>query len=175
MVRSDTKPLTRIQKQNISAILDAALEVFSAHGFRGSTLDQIANKAGLSKPNVLYYFNGKEAIHVALLSDLLDTWLDPLRALNPNGNAQDELLAYIRRKLELSRNFPRESRLFANEIVQGAPRIENFLKGELRILVDEKAAVIAQWMDAGQIAKLDPYHLIFSIWALTQHLSLIHI
>lgn len=171
MVRSDTKPLTRIQKQNISAILDAALEVFSAHGFRGSTLDQIANKAGLSKPNVLYYFNGKEAIHVALLSDLLDTWLDPLRALNPNGNAQDELLAYIRRKLELSRNFPRESRLFANEIVQGAPRIENFLKGELRILVDEKAAVIAQWMDAGQIAKLDPYHLIFSIWALTQHYS----
>ena len=171
MVRSDTKPLTRIQKHNISAILDAALEVFSAHGFRGSTLDQIANKAGLSKPNVLYYFNGKEAIHVALLSDLLDTWLDPLRALNPNGNARDELLAYIRRKLELSRNFPRESRLFANEIVQGAPRIENFLKGELRILVDEKATVISQWMDAGQIAKLDPYHLIFSIWALTQHYS----
>ena len=111
MERSNKKPLTRIQKHNISAILDAALEVFSAHGFRGSTLDQIANKAGLSKPNVLYYFNGKEAIHVALLSDLLDTWLDPLRALNPNGNAQDELLAYIRRKLELSRNFPRESRL----------------------------------------------------------------
>ena len=171
MERSNKKPLTRIQKHNISAILDAALEVFSAHGFRGSTLDQIANKAGLSKPNVLYYFNGKEAIHVALLSDLLDTWLDPLRALNPNGNARDELLAYIRRKLELSRNFPRESRLFANEIVQGAPRIENFLKGELRILVDEKATVISQWMDAGQIAKLDPYHLIFSIWALTQHYS----
>ena len=171
MERSNKKPLTRIQKHNISAILDAALEVFSAHGFRGSTLDQIANKAGLSKPNVLYYFNGKEAIHVALLSDLLDTWLAPLRALNPNGNARDELLAYIRRKLELSRNFPRESRLFANEIVQGAPRIENFLKGELRILVDEKATVISQWMDAGQIAKLDPYHLIFSIWALTQHYS----
>jgi len=163
------KPQTRIQKQNISAILDAALEVFSAHGFRGSTLDQIANEAGLSKPNVLYYFNGKEAIHVALLSDLLDNWLDPLRAMNPNGNARDELLAYINRKLELSRNFPRESRLFANEIVQGAPRIEEFLKGELRILVDEKAAVIEQWMDAGQIAKLDPHHLIFSIWALTQH------
>ena len=163
------KPQTRIQKQNISAILDAALEVFSAHGFRGSTLDQIASEAGLSKPNVLYYFNGKEAIHVALLSDLLDTWLDPLRAMNPSGNARDELLAYINRKLELSRNFPRESRLFANEIVQGAPRIEEFLKGELRILVDEKAAVIEQWMDEGQIAKLDPHRLIFSIWALTQH------
>ena len=163
------KPQTRIQKQNISAILDAALEVFSAHGFRGSTLDQIASEAGLSKPNVLYYFNGKEAIHVALLSDLLDTWLDPLRAMNPSGNARDELLAYINRKLEPSRNFPRESRLFANEIVQGAPRIEEFLKGELRILVDEKAAVIEQWMDEGQIAKLDPHHLIFSIWALTQH------
>ncbi|MBT4872899.1 MAG: TetR family transcriptional regulator [Marinovum sp.] len=169
MQRSSEKPLTRIQKQNISAILEAALEVFSVNGFRGSTLDQIACAASISKPNLLYYFNSKQAIHVALLSELLDAWLYPLRDMNPNGDAKDELMNYVRRKLDLSRNFPRESRLFANEIVQGAPRIDTFLKGDLKNLVDEKAKVISGWMDKGLIARFDPHHLIFSIWALTQH------
>jgi len=163
------KPLSRIQKQNRATILEAALNVFSTHGFRGATLDQIAQDAGLSKPNILYYFDGKEAIHIALLSQLLDAWLDPLRRLNAEGEPREELMRYIRRKLQMSREFPRESRLFANEIVQGAPRIEGFLSGELRALVDEKATVLQTWMDAGKIEPLDPYHLLFSIWAMTQH------
>jgi TetR/AcrR family transcriptional regulator len=163
------KPLSRIQKQNRATILEAALNVFSTHGFRGATLDQIARDAGLSKPNILYYFDGKEAIHIALLSQLLDAWLDPLRRLNAEGEPREELMRYIRRKLQMSREFPRESRLFANEIVQGAPRIEGFLSGELRALVDEKATVLQTWMDAGKIEPLDPYHLLFSIWAMTQH------
>ena len=147
--------------------LEAALNVFSTHGFRGATLDQIAG-CGALKPNILY-FDGKEAIHIALLSQLRDAWLDPLRRLNAEGEPREELMRYIRRKLQMSREFPRESRLFANEIVQGAPRIEGFLSGELRALVDEKATVLQTWMDAGKIEPLDPYHLLFSIWAMTQH------
>ncbi|MFM7654066.1 MAG: TetR family transcriptional regulator C-terminal domain-containing protein [Paracoccaceae bacterium] len=164
-----TKPRTRIQARNSAAILDAALDVFSLHGFRGATLDQIAEVAGLSKPNLLYYFPSKEAVHTALLSRLLDTWLDPLRALDPAGDPTVEIMAYVRRKLELSRDFPRESRLFANEILQGAPRIMAAIEGDLKHLVDDKVAVMRGWMDQGRIARLDPYHLIFSIWALTQH------
>ncbi len=160
---------TRIQKKNRTTILDAALDVFSQFGFRGSTLDQIAKAAGLSKPNLLYYFPSKEAIHVELLSCLMDTWLDPLRDLDPNGEPRAEILAYVRRKLEMSRDYPRESRLFANEILQGAPRIMDAIKGELKDLTDEKAAVIQGWMDAGKIAPSHPYHLLFSIWSLTQH------
>ena len=160
---------TRIQRRNRRIILDAALEVFSSHGFRGATLDQIADQAGLSKPNLLYYFDGKEAIHRALLTELLGTWLDPLRAIDPDGDPQAELLAYMRRKLAMSRSTPRESRLFANEILQGAPRIDSFLRGDLKTLVDEKAALVRQWARAGRIAAIDPYHLIFSVWALTQH------
>ncbi len=164
-----SKPRTKIQQRNSETILDAALEVFSQHGFRGATLDQIAEVAGLSKPNLLYYYPSKEAIHVALLSGLLDTWLDPLRAMDPEGDPVEELLAYVRRKLELSRDFPRESRLFANEILQGAPRIRAVIEGDLHALVQEKAAVLTRWMDEGRIARVHPVHLIFSIWALTQH------
>lgn len=160
---------TRIQKKNRAAILDAALDVFSAQGFRGATVDQIAAAAGLSKPNLLYYFPSKEAIHAALLSQLLDTWLDPLRALDAAGEPLEELLAYVRRKLEMSRDFPRESRLFANEIVQGAPRIHAVLSTDLKFLVDDKVAVIEGWIADGKIARVHPYHLLFSIWSLTQH------
>ncbi len=164
-----TKPRTRIQARNSNAILEAALDVFSAHGYRGATLDEIASAAGLSKPNLLYYFPSKEAVHTALLNQLLRTWLDPLLAMNPEGEPIDEIMAYVQRKLELSRDFPRESRLFANEILQGAPRIRDVIAGELKSLVEEKSAVLLAWMDAGKIARLPPVHLIFSIWAMTQH------
>lgn len=163
------KPLTRIQARNSKAILDAALDVFSQHGFRGATLDQIAEVAGLSKPNLLYYFASKEEVHKTLLSRLLETWLDPLRALDPQGDPLAEVMAYVHRKLELSRDFPRESRLFANEILQGAPRMTEAISGDLKKLVDEKAAVLQVWMDEGRLARVSPHHLMFSIWALTQH------
>lgn len=164
-----TKPPTRIQKRNQAAILSAGLDIFSQFGFRGSTLDQIAEAAGLSKPNLLYYFPSKEAIHEALLERLLETWLDPLRALDGTGDPVAEITDYAQRKLALSRDFPRESRLFANEILQGAPRILETLQTDLKDIVDEKAAIIQGWADSGKIATVDPHHLIFSIWALTQH------
>ena len=116
-----TQRRTRIQEEKEVQILDAALEVFSTHGFRGTTIDQIAEVAGMSKPNLLYYFRTKEAIHRVLMERVLDTWLDPLRAFDDNGNPEAEIRSYIRRKLEMARDFPRESRLFANEVLQGAP------------------------------------------------------
>ncbi len=160
---------TRIQKKNKAAILEAALNVFSAHGFRGATVDQIAAEAGLSKPNLLYYFPSKEAIHAALLSGLLEVWLAPLHDLDENGDPLEEILSYAQRKLQMSHELPRESRLFANELVQGAPRIHDALSVDLKKLVDEKSALLENWMDDGKIARVHPYHLIFSIWALTQH------
>jgi len=166
---TEQRPRTRIQEKNRATILDAALEVFSQHGFRGATLDQIAQAAGLSKPNVLYYFASKEAIHRELLEGLMDTWLEPLQALEDAEDPVEALLDYVDRKLDMSRDMPRESRLFAGEVLQGAPRFGAFVGGPLKALVDEKAALIQRWIDAGRIAPVDPYHLLFSIWASTQH------
>ena len=160
---------TRIQAQNEELILEAALEVFSTYGYRGATVDQIATRCGLSKPNLLYYFRRKEDIYVALLEHTLSDWLEPLRALDADGDPIGELTRYIRDKVRMSRDNPKASRLFANEILHGAPAISPFLKGPLKQLVDEKAAVIKGWMDAGRLTRLDPHHLIFAIWATTQH------
>ncbi|MEM9425996.1 MAG: TetR family transcriptional regulator C-terminal domain-containing protein [Pseudomonadota bacterium] len=163
------QPQTRIQKKNRESILNAALGVFSDHGFRGATLDQIAAEAGLSKPNVLYYFGSKEAIYTELLSGLLETWLDPLREIDADGEPVEEILGYVLRKLQMSLDFPRESRLFANEIVQGAPHIIDQIEGPLRDLVDKTAKLFRRWSDEKRLARIEPHHLIFSIWATTQH------
>ena len=114
---SKTKRRTRIQEEREELILEAALDVFSRHGFRGSTVDQIAEQAGMSKPNLLYYFPNKDDMHRLLIDRLLHTWLDPLGKLDSEGEPMDEIKAYIQRKLEMARDFPRESRLFANENV----------------------------------------------------------
>ena len=163
------KKRSRIQMRNRKRILDAALEVFSQHGYRGATLDQIAAASGLSKPNLLYYFDGKADIHVTLLNQLMDIWLAPLHEIDPDGDPLDELLHYVHRKLEMSRELPRESRLFANEILQGAPRMTPHLDTVLRPLVARTVAVIEGWVSTGRLAPVDPHHLLFSIWATTQH------
>ena len=162
-------PKTRIQREKREVILQAALDVFSTQGFRGSTIDQIAEAAGMSKPNLLYYYRSKEEIHRTLLHRLLHRWLAPLEEISAEGDPVKELRGYIRRKIEMARDYPRESRLFANEILQDAPRILEMLTGELKPLVDGKAKVLSQWMREGKLAKVDPYHLIFAVWATTQH------
>ena len=160
---------TRIQEINRRIILEAALDVFSAYGFRGSTIDQIAEKSGMSKPNLLYYFKRKQDIYVAVLEETLEAWLQPLHDLDPSGDPVEELRRYITRKIEMSAKRPEASRLFANEILHGAPAIKSFLSTSLKKLVDEKASVIRQWVSEGRLAPIDPYHLIFMIWATTQH------
>jgi TetR/AcrR family transcriptional regulator len=160
---------TRIQRKNRKAILEAALAIFSARGFGGATIDRIAERAGMSKPNLLYYFPSKEALYVAVLEDTLDEWLEPLAALDPAGDPVAELSRYISVKLEMSRTRPEASRLFANEILHGAPAIGDILRGPMKALVDEKAGVVAEWIAAGRLAPVEPRHLIMMIWAVTQH------
>lgn len=164
-----TRKRTRIQQENERKILDAALEVFSTYGFRGATVDQIAFLAGMTKPNLLYYFRRKEDIYLAVLNRTLNMWLTPLEALDADGDPATEITAYIDRKIEMSRDNPKASRLFAMEIMQGAPVLWDVLAGRLKRLADEKAAVIERWIAEGRLAPLNPYHLIFMIWATTQH------
>lgn len=170
-VQTAPKKLSRIQTRNRERILNAGLDVFSQHGFRGATLDQIAEMSGLSKPNILYYFTGKEEIYVTLLNQILDGWLDPLEALDPNGDPVDEIVAYVERKMEMTRQYPRESRLFANEIIQGGSRVMAHMEADIKPHIDQKVAVIQGWIDTGQLAQVDARHLLTSIWATTQHYS----
>lgn len=163
-----TKKRTRIQRINEDRILEAALDVFAAHGYKGATIDQIADRASMSKPNLLYYFRRKQDIYRSLLEHTLEDWLAPLSLLAADGDPIEQIGAYIRLKMEMSRRMPKASRLYANEMLHGAPMIGDVLSGSLKAMVDEKAAVISRWVEEGRLAPVDPYHLIFMIWAATQ-------
>lgn len=152
-----------------SAILDAGLQLFSRQGLHGTSSDQIAEAADVSKTNLFYYFRSKEEVYVEVLRRLLDGWLAPLRALDRADDPATAIGAYIRRKIEFSRDNAEASRLFCLEIVQGAPLLGQELGTALKDLVDAKAEVIRAWVEAGKLAPVDPHHLIFSIWATTQH------
>lgn len=151
------------------AILTAALNTFSQYGIHGTRLEQVAELAGVSKTNLLYYFPSKEALYVAVMQQILDIWLAPLKAFREDLAPLVAIKEYIRLKLEVSRDYPQASKLFCLEMLQGAPLVMDELTGDLKALVVEKSAIIAAWVSAGKLAPIDPHHLIFMIWATTQH------
>ncbi|CAN5448297.1 pyrimidine utilization regulatory protein R [soil metagenome] len=152
-----------------SAILSAALGLFSRYGLHGTSIDQVAARADVSKSNLLYYFANKEELYVSVLRDLLAMWTEPLRDFSAEQDPRDAISTYIRRKLAISRDFPDASRLFCLEMIQGAPLLRDELARELRDLVDRKAEVIGAWIAAGKLAPIEAHHLIFALWATTQH------
>ena len=163
------KPAAAPTPSKRDAVLAAALGLFSRYGLHGTSVDQVAARAGVSKSNLLYYFANKEELYVSVLRDLLDLWLAPLREFTAEQDPQQAIADYIRRKLVVSRDSPDASRLFCLEMIQGAPLLRDELDRELREIVVHKAAVIQGWVDAGRLAPVDPQHLIFAIWATTQH------
>lgn len=160
---------TRIQQHRVNLVLNSALDVFATYGFHGATIDKIAAKADLSKPNVLYYFKSKQHIYQALLERTLDGWLDPLEAIAADGEPIAELTRYISSKMDMSFDNPPASRLFAMEVLNGAPQLKDAMCTTLREIVDRKAGIISTWMIQGKLKPVDPHHLIFSIWSVTQH------
>ncbi len=163
------KPKTRIQQDREEKILNGAVEIFAQQGQHGATLDQIALHVGMSKPNLLYYYKSKQEIYMAVLQRTLKLWLDPLHSLAVENDPAKELTNYIRAKVNFSFQYPLESKVYAMEIIQGAQSLKPHLEGELKKLVEDKTQVLREWAATGKINNIEPMHIIFMIWASTQH------
>jgi TetR/AcrR family transcriptional regulator len=164
-----SKKRSKAKENKRKAIMHAALDLFSRSGVHGTSVEQVAALAKVSKTNLLYYFNSKEQLYIEVLQQLLDVWLLPLQGFSIEQDPIIAITDYIKVKLELSRDNPAESRLFCMEIIQGAPLLLKELESPLKELVDSKVEVINKWITLGKLAPMDPYHLIFTIWATTQH------
>ncbi len=149
--------------------MQAALTLFSKNGVSGTTVEQISELANVSKSNLLYYFKSKDGLYLSVITHLLDVWLSPLQSFSAEQEPIETLREYIKVKLEMSRDNPAESKLFCMEVVQGAPLLIKELETPLKALLDAKSAVINEWITAGKLNAVEPVHLIFSIWAITQH------
>ncbi|MEH6475616.1 MAG: TetR/AcrR family transcriptional regulator [Sneathiella sp.] len=158
----------RIRQENEKRILEAAEKVFSENGFRGATTAAVAEQAGLPKANIHYYFGTKEKLYRTVIDDIVELWLSSFREITEDDDPASTLADYIRAKMELSKNRPEASRVFANELIRGAPRISEYLSGDLKEWVDRKSAILDTWIEQGKMAPLDSTKLIFHIWAMTQ-------
>ena len=170
MLREETETSAKILKKK-AHIIEAALIIFSQEGLNGARMEQIADEADISKSNIFYYFKNKDELYVAVLETVLSKWLSPLSDIDGDQDPKAALTTYIEEKYKISKKSPAASRLYALEIMQGAPHLMAVLKGPLRHLVREKVAVIEGWIDDGKIKSVSAIHLIFHIWAVTQHYS----
>ncbi|MBT9487361.1 MAG: TetR family transcriptional regulator C-terminal domain-containing protein [Rubrivivax sp.] len=165
---ADAPAKGRIRAANRARILAGAEQVFARAGFGGATMEAIAAAAGLPKANLHYYFGNKPELYREVLAGVLHDWLLPLDGLQPGADPRQALEAYIRAKMALSASRPDASRVFANELLHGAPVLGDLVRGELRAMVRHKAQVLRGWMAEGRMAPVDPEHLFFTIWAATQ-------
>jgi TetR/AcrR family transcriptional regulator len=161
--------ITSIRRASRKHILAATEKVFARQGFEGATMVQLAAAAGLPKANLHYYFGTKEGLYRAVLEGILTLWLeDAATWLVPERHPADGLAGYVRAKMAHSRLHPDASRIFAGELLHGAPHIMLYLGVELRHRVTEFARVIAGWSANGLMDPINPVHLLFNIWAMTQ-------
>ena len=158
----------RIGKRNRARILQAAEALFAERGFSGATMAAIAARAGLPKANLHYYFGTKQALYRAVLDAIMALWLEAFGEITAESDPAEALAGYIRAKIAYSRDRPLASRIFAGEIIRGAPVVEDFLASELRHWVEQKSDVLRRWAEAGRIDPIEPAHLFFLIWAATQ-------
>ncbi|BCB62084.1 MULTISPECIES: TetR family transcriptional regulator C-terminal domain-containing protein [Halomonadaceae] len=150
-------------------ILSAAEQVFSQHGYRGASLQAIADLAGLPKANVLYYMGSKQALYVRLLNRMMTRWNAVLEDIHEDSDPAQVLRDFIRTKMALGQRYPEGSKLFAAEILAGAPFLKEYLSGELKAWVASRAAIMRAWSRQGKMDDVDPRWLIFLIWSATQH------
>ncbi|WP_323006330.1 TetR/AcrR family transcriptional regulator [Pseudorhodobacter sp.] len=167
----DVRPSKREEsrRENERVILSAAKSVFAEAGFGGATMQLIADVAGLPKANLHYYFTTKEELYRRVVQDIFEIWL---RAADSFDNAPDPATgigAYIDAKMEISRRHPKGSKVWASEVMHGAPIIQDYLENTLREWTDGRIAAIQGWIDAGQMAPISPRHLLYMLWAITQH------
>ena len=163
------KPAGRIRQKNEEAIIKAAEEEFARHGFKGTSMNTIAQNVGLPKANLHYYFNNKLGLYLAVLSNILELWDSTFNNLTADDDPAEALERYIRAKMEFSRRQPKASRIFAMEVISGGECLSQYFNQNYLDWFRGRAAVFEAWIAAGKMDAVDPMHLIFLLWSSTQH------
>jgi TetR/AcrR family transcriptional regulator len=156
------------RRLNETRILAAAEQVFAERGYSAASTASIAALAGLPKANLHYYFRTKQALYRRVIENVIAQWVETSDQISLEAEPKAALSAYIAGKIDFSRLHPHASKVFASEILHGAPTIAERLSGDLKTWFDAKCAVIEGWIAAGKMAPVDSRHLFFVLWAATQ-------
>lgn len=158
-----------VRRKNKALILQAAKAEFVTYGFKGASIKRIAERANLPRANIHYYFKDKTDLYQQLLNQILETWNENFDSFGESDDAKTAISEYIRAKVMYSMTDPDGSRIFASEMIHGAPHLQDYLANDFKAWVRRKVRVIDAWIMQGQIRPVDPLHLLFLIWSSTQH------
>ena len=166
---SKTVKVSEARERLEQDILAAAKRLFAQRGFGGVSLDHIAREVGASKQNLLYYFPSKEELYRRVLHGVLDVWLSYMDALSQRQDDPElALREYIAGKLRFSREHPDDSRVYANEVVSGAPIFSAEIAERVIPALQADVAIFNRWAEQGLCRPVDGRHLMILLWASTQ-------
>ncbi|OUS31964.1 TetR family transcriptional regulator ['Osedax' symbiont bacterium Rs2_46_30_T18] len=160
--------MSRIRDKKRNAILNAACEEFANHGYAGTKIVDIANKINLPKANIYYYFESKQVLYRHVLDSFIQPLLMATAPFDHYDHPAEALTDYIKLKIEISKNHPNASKVFANEILHGAPHLPADIIEKLTQQTTRASEKLQQWIDRGLMDDIKPLHLLFSLWASTQ-------
>ena len=158
-----------IRRSNVEKILLGAEQVFAEKGFAGTAMADIAAHVQLPRSNLHYYFSTKTDLYSAVLLALLEVWKQDALCFETYDDPRLVLSSYIRAKMNHSRTRPHGSKVWANEMIHGAPTLGLALDASLYDWAKMKEAKIRQWVQDKRILPVEPSSLLYMIWASTQH------
>ncbi|HET7838029.1 TetR family transcriptional regulator C-terminal domain-containing protein [Variovorax sp. J31P179] len=162
-----TRGRARKYTQLLAVIHRAAVEVFASDGLAGASTQAIADKAGLSKAQLHYYIESKEALYRQVLQGIIDDWIGVFGFSDEAFGPRKVLSDLIHRKMVFSFEHPLRSRIFTAEMMRGAPVLRPMMDHSQQ-RTDQAAAVIQNWIDQGLMDPVDPILFLFHLWAVTQ-------
>jgi TetR/AcrR family transcriptional regulator len=169
VVKPKAVKVSQARKLLEADILAAAKRLFAQRGFGGVSLDHIAREVGASKQNLLYYFPSKEELYRRVLHGVLDVWLSYMDALSQRPDDPEQAIReYIAGKLRFSREHPDDSRVYANEVISGAPIFAAEIAERVIPALQADVAIFNRWAERGLCRQVDGRHLMVLLWASTQ-------
>ena len=162
------KATASIRDRNKAEICKAAIALFAAKGFEGTTIGDIAVSCGLTRTNVYYYYPDKEHIYSEIIENVIAGWDRAFEEISIDREPREAIKAYVYAKIEYSRTHAVESRFFASEILCGGKFLKRKQRLHMRQVTREWAHVIRQWISEGKLAPVDPNLFFIVLWSSTQ-------
>ncbi|WP_299203642.1 TetR/AcrR family transcriptional regulator [uncultured Amphritea sp.] len=160
--------MAKIRERNRELIIQAASEIFAAQGYAATKTIDIAEHAGLPKANVYYYFKSKKNLYRSVIESVIDPLLQAATPFYQDDDPATVLEQYIRAKIRVSQQHPHASKVFASEIMHGAPHLPDDIAEQMMEQTRVSSDKIQSWIDRELMDPVDPHHLLFTIWASTQ-------
>ncbi|MFJ4158139.1 TetR family transcriptional regulator C-terminal domain-containing protein [Pseudomonas sp. NPDC089752] len=149
-------------------ILNAASEAFAQQGYAATKLSVIASLASLPRSNVLYYFKSKANLYNGVLEDIAPGYLQACAPFQHDDEPLQALSRTVTSMIRLFEGRPCASKVLLQELKEGGRRMPGDFLERWASQARDNTAHIRRWVNSGQLAAVNPEHVLPSIWAIAQ-------